>query len=112
MNMDYPNYLRKLEWLVPWCPVDSELDLQLKKEVGWGHPLYVQKAIAVGRRSDSDDVLFYLPDYSAPLAVVHLTWSDAPGPEPMFPWTVVYSSLEEWVDQCMKPDYVEYARGR
>jgi hypothetical protein len=65
----------------------------------------VTRAVAVGRRRDADDVLFYLPDGPAPLAVVHLTWTGRRERKPEFPWTMLYHSVAEFVEQCMLPDH-------
>jgi hypothetical protein len=76
------------------------------------HVLYGRQAIAVGRRYDNDDVLFYLPDGPAMLAVVHLTWStQTPEPDARIPWTDLYQSVQEWIDQRMIPDAEERERG-
>ena len=42
------------------------LEGELAREVGTGHPLQRIKAISVGRRIDSDDVLFFLAEHSQP----------------------------------------------
>ncbi len=94
-------------WLLPWQPVAPGLELELAKEVGTQHPLYQQKAVAVARRLDNDDVLFVLPENTLPLAVVHLTWKGSPEASPQWPSTVFYPSLTDWVENCMKVDHVE-----
>ena len=97
--------LNNLEWLEPWHQDSSGLESELVREASVRHPLFGVKAIAVAR-GDWDDVLFYLPDYSSPLAVVHLTWQKEPTPE--FPFTLFYSSIEDFVENRMKPDHKEY----
>jgi hypothetical protein len=79
------------------------LEGELAREVGTGHPLQRIKAISVGRRIDSDDVLFFLAEHSQPLAVVHLTWAS----ESSAQWPVFYSSIDDGVERCMKPDHNE-----
>jgi hypothetical protein len=71
------------------------------------HPLYQQQAIAIGQRCDCDDVLFHLPASSVPYAMVHLTWSGKTEPVG-WPATSLYTSLEDWIKQCMQPDHETY----
>lgn len=95
-----------IEWLAPWEPVQPGPESELANEVGPGHPLYQRQALAVGHRNDSDDVLFFLPDHSPPLAVVHLTWAGEQETRSDFPWTTFYFSLDDWVERCMQHDHL------
>ena len=74
MSSEVPAELRSLEWLPPWEPTDEDFGVELAREVGPGHPLFDRPTVAVARRVDCDDVLFWLPAGPAALAVVHLTW--------------------------------------
>jgi hypothetical protein len=103
------NGLTNLRWLAPWEPASSGLEAELEKEISPVHPLFGRKAIAVGRRGDCDDVLFFLPDHTFPLAVVHLTWSGRREKSAAWPHTTFYASLDDWVERCMGPDHVEFA---
>jgi hypothetical protein len=103
--------LANIEWLEPWHPSSPGLEIELEKEVGSCHPLHGIEAISVGRRDDQDDVLFLLPNNSQPLAVAHLTWKGAPELSPQWPRTTFYSSLDDWIQQCMKPDHLELTLG-
>lgn len=94
-----------LRWLEPWQPAAAGLEEELKREVGPGHPLFGQKAVSVGRRTDTDDVLFLLPDHASPLAVVHLAWNGRHDPGPGGPPTTFYSSVDQWVEECMRVDH-------
>jgi hypothetical protein len=105
------NDLTNLRWLDPWYLAPSGLESELEKEDGLTHPLFNRKAISVGRRDGSDDVLFFLPDNPYPLAVVHLTWAGKRETNPAWPHTTFYSSPDDWVERCMKPDYLEFAKG-
>src|SRR5512139_3548156 len=96
------NDLANLRWLDLWEPTLSELETELIKEDSPGHPLFGQEATSVGRRSDCDDVLFFLPGNPFPLAVVHLTWKRGREENPAWPHTTFYSSVEDWVEKCMK----------
>lgn len=106
MNFDD---LTGLQWLEPWEPASPGLEVELTKEVCLGHPLYGREAVSVGRRGDRDDVLFLLPDNPPALAVVHLTWR--PEKHPEWPRATFYSSLDDWVERCMKPDHLEFEGG-
>jgi hypothetical protein len=105
------NELLTLRWLEPWHSTPSGLESELENEISRAHPLFGRKAISVGRRSDCDDVLFFLPDNPYPLAVVHLTWTGKRETSPAWPHTTFYSSLDDWLERCMKPDHVEFTAG-
>jgi hypothetical protein len=105
------NDLTNLRWLEPWYSTSPGLESELEKEISSAHPLFGHKAVSVGRRGDCDDVLFFLPDNSFPLAVVHLTWTGERETNPELPQTTFYSSLDDWIDRCMKPDHLELAGG-
>ena len=99
--------LAAVQFLEPWHQAVPGLEAELRNEVGEGHPLYGRKAISVARRRDSDDVLFLLLDHPSPLAVVHLTWTGRPERNSTWPQTTFYSSLEDWIAKCMRPDHLE-----
>jgi hypothetical protein len=105
-----PEDLSDVTWLDPWFSCPPGLEAQLNKEVGADHPLFGQTAISVGRRADCDDVLFCLQNTLTPLAVVHLTWS-GPEPDSNWPRTQFFSSLDDWIETCMKRDHIEYIAG-
>ncbi len=82
-----------------WCLVQREeeslLDRELAAELLFGHVLYDQSASAVARQVGTDDVLFRLRDGRA--ALVHLTWSGAPGSRTEWPATTLFASLDDAV---------------
>ena len=100
--------LEKLELLLPWEKCSRGLENELKKEVSPKHILFGIEAVSVARRIDNDDVLFFLPDYEKPFAVVHLTWSGKQDSHSEFPQTVFFSSLEDWMENCLKLDHKEF----
>jgi hypothetical protein len=105
MNLDD---LAKMDWLEPWGavarPISTGLEAELEKEVVPGHPLYGHRVAAVGRRFDRDEVLYFIKDGAYPLAVVHLLWREkVEGEDSLWPWTVFYSSMEEWRKESMRP---------
>jgi hypothetical protein len=108
MAPEVPRELRTLEWLPPWEPTDSDLAVELAREVGPGHLLFGRAAIAVGRRIDCDDVLFWLPAGPAALAAVHLTWTGRRERSPQWPAVRLYPSVTEWLEHEMRADHVEY----
>lgn len=109
MSSNIPAEIRGIDWLPPWEPTEAELHLELEREAGVGHPLHRRRAVAVGRRIDQDDVLFWLPDGPAYLAVVHLTWTGKRERSPAWPFIVLYSSVEDWIVRGMRPDHTEYS---
>lgn len=111
--MTIPQDVADILWRAPWTSVASpQFEARLAKEVGPRHVLHGCKVIAVGHRQDTDDVLFYLPNGPARLAVVHLTYSPrTPEPDPRFPYTDLYHSVREWTEQRMIPDSQESVNG-
>ncbi|MGH7694771.1 MAG: hypothetical protein ACRENH_07310 [Gemmatimonadaceae bacterium] len=104
--MSIPSEFSDVPWRNPWAPDSSPgFAARLAKEVGSKHVLHKRPAVTVARRFDNDDVLFYLPAGPALLAVVHLTYSArTPEPDPRFPYTTLYASVREWIEQCLTPD--------
>ena len=100
--------LAAVRWLEPWRAVVSGLEVELKNELGHGHPLYGHKAISVARRFDTDDVLFLLLEHPSPLAVVHLTWTGRTERNGLEPHATLYASMEDFVERRMKPDRDEF----
>ena len=110
MNIDD---LVAVDWLEPWGavhgPVARGLEVELGQELEPGHPLYGWRAVAVGRRFDVDDVLYFIPGGEYPLAVVRLLWREkVNGEDSSWPRAALYTSLEEWVERCMKPNHVSF----
>ncbi len=107
---EIPDALERLRWLEPWhsVPATSELEEELAREVGPMHVLAGRRAVAVGRRQDNDDVLFFLPDGPEPLAVVHLTWAGRQERVPNCPRTRFYRSVEAFVTECLEPDHRDF----
>jgi hypothetical protein len=111
--------MEQVDWQLPWRFVGigegSGYENALMKETAPEHPLYDKRAIAVGARVDQDDVLYLLPDEPQPLVVVHLGWGtghfDDPEGRKKFPWTVFYSSLEDWLERGMAADRAGYLVG-
>lgn len=98
------NDFQKINWLEPWYFTTPGLEQELIREVSSKHPLYEVNALAVGRRKDNDDVLFFLVDHQPPLALVHLTWGYEDHSER--PRTLFYESIQDFTDRRMKVDYL------
>jgi hypothetical protein len=103
-------------WLEPWRRIRAVgiaaaalYESELKRELSPGHPLFGVPAAALGKRNDSDDVLFELRDGTGRVAVVHLTFCNHPEPPP-WPQTTMFASLEAWVEERMKAGH-EAIRG-
>ena len=111
--VDLPPEVAAIPWREPWHPIPpASFGGRLEDEAGPKHVLYRRKAIAIGRRYDNDDVLYYLPDGPGTLAVVHLTYSrQTPEPNPQLPWTDLFTSVQEWIDRRMIPDAEELLGG-
>ena len=59
----------------------------------------------IARRSDTDDALFELS--GGRIAEVHMTWRTSAEPDPRWPATAVFDSLEEWARDSMNPLHQE-----
>lgn len=98
-------------WLEPWQPIEKDTDEQsslqseLQQELAKGHPLFGVKVEAIGRRLDTDDVLFALQDGTGRVAVVHLTWLSNPPDRPPWPSTEFFGCIEDWWNDGMNKDH-------
>jgi hypothetical protein len=95
------------QWLDPWIPVSSggALERELAMELPARHILKGISLRAIARRLDNDDVLFELTEHEKPFAVVQLIYRRQP--DPQLPWTVLFDSWDDWVENCMEPDHEE-----
>ncbi|QAS59198.1 hypothetical protein C7B90_00165 [Lysinibacillus fusiformis] len=81
--------------------MSESLNEELKKELSPQHILYGKEAIAVARREDNDDVIFWIEKMNK-YAVVHLTYSIETSSE--YPITSLYTrrELEEYCKSVSK----------
>lgn len=97
-----------INWLVPWKRVYGEeavsLENELRKELHAAHILFGKSCRALGRRIDTDDVLFLVNNSDDRLAVVHLIWQCQKEANPHWPHTEIYESVLEWLEERMKLD--------
>jgi hypothetical protein len=98
-----------LTWLEPWQPLAAAargpFEHALQRELTAGHALFGRSARAIAKRIDTDDVLFALEDPEQ-LAVVHLTHARNRTPE--WPHSMVFESVQDFVEGCMQPDHAEH----
>ncbi len=99
-----------VEFKEPWIAVGEfalSVTEELQREFTEGHPLSNLKVCALARRVDSDDVLFAVERDGQPtqFAVVHLTWRGRPEPDPRWPETELFGSLEQWARERMMADH-------
>lgn len=101
-----------VEWLEPWYPVGefgaergvemaALMERQLRREICDRHVLHGVAVRLIARRADTDDVLFALD--GGRLAEVHLTWRRGTEPDPRWPQTAIFGSLEDWRRESMIP---------
>ncbi|WP_461221754.1 hypothetical protein [Methylobacterium sp. CM6247] len=106
-----------MEWLDPWESVNSGQtddvsalgqgwEAELRKEVAPAHIFYGLAITLIARRYDRDDALFQLHD--GRVAQVHLTWKQAQEPDPRWPKTVIYASLQSWADTDQRCDHAAW----
>lgn len=107
--------MNTIKWLHPWEEIGewrrAAVVAELKREVGPGHKLYEVlqhvEVQALGQRGDCDDTMFLLVDHTPAVAMVHLTFASSEV-TPAWPSTELYATLDDWVENCMKPDHLDY----
>lgn len=82
-----------------WFKVESadarKFEAELKREACSLHPLFGLKSQCIARRDDRDDFLFFCPEHSHTIAVVHLTWSKEKTAD--FPWTTFFEDGDDFI---------------
>jgi hypothetical protein len=109
-------------WLEPWTAItDLDWDAgkkadyctgwesQLARELGPSHALFGRAAKLIARRFDTDDALFQLEGDQ--VAEVHLTWSKGQEPDPRWPNTAIFQTLDQWASESMTPQHRDWAAG-
>ena len=108
MSLD-PADLKAITWLSPWQLIDdaraATLERELQRELSSPHVLHARPLRAIAARVDQDDVLYLVASPDA-LAVVHLSYRKETRPE--FPACILFESVDEFVEGCMKPDHLEH----
>jgi hypothetical protein len=90
------------EFEKPWLFIESDVERnhlieELEKEINPNHVLYGKKSIPIAKREDDDDVIFKISDGS--YALVHLTWSGKQEKDERFPFTEIFSSLKNLLNE-------------
>ncbi|EAZ85664.1 hypothetical protein AB9L15_08240 [Lysinibacillus fusiformis] len=95
------NHFMNDPWWLISKGMSESLNEELKKELSQQHILYGKEAIAVARREDNDDVIFWIEKMNK-YAVVHLTYSIETSSE--YPITSLYTrrELEEYCKSVSK----------
>jgi hypothetical protein len=70
-------------------------------EICQRHALHGESVRLIARRADTDDVLFALDDDR--VAEVHLRWRQGTEPDPRWPDTRIFASLDQWARESMVP---------
>jgi hypothetical protein len=84
-----------IHYLKPWHLDDTDLTIQLQREINKKHILYGKPVKTIARRQDNDDVLFEISDTDFKYAMVHLTWAQKPSDDSKYPTTKTY---KDWQD--------------
>jgi hypothetical protein len=94
-------------WPDEWIPLPEDegkvLEQELRRELPAGHVLQMLRTRAIARRRRIDDVVFATSDSQHPVAVVHLTWKGGVEFDSSFPWTALYSSLQQALSEWPPP---------
>lgn len=89
-----------LFWPEGWERLTKDESLMFNKELGnelpHGHALDGLGKNAIGRKKDSDDILFVVLEESYYFAQVHLTWNKEFHPK--WPCTKVFKTFQTWID--------------
>jgi hypothetical protein len=94
--------MNNIEFEKPWLSIDSDVERnrlikELEKEINSSHVLYGKKSMPIAKREDDDDVIFKTSDGS--YALVHLTWSGKQEKDASFPFTEIFSSLKNLLNE-------------
>lgn len=84
-----------LHYLNPWHSDDTDLTVQLHREINKNHILYGKSVKTIARRQDNDDVLFEVNNADFNFAMVHLTWAQKTLADSKYPRTETYKNWQE-----------------
>jgi hypothetical protein len=84
-----------LHYLKPWHSDDTDLTVQLHREINTKHILYGKPLKTIARRQDNDDVLFEVDNADFKFAMVHLTWAQKTLDDSKYPRTETYKTWQE-----------------
>jgi hypothetical protein len=108
--------IEKQDFVEPWSSIDdcqpshkAGVEKEVQRELAADHTLFGAYLYAIATRMDRDDVLFQVGN-TEKVALVHLTWSgklESSG----YPRTVLFESLDEFMNTKMKEDSKDYCSG-
>lgn len=103
-----------MEWLVPWHPIvcgapSDAVAQELRNELCANHVLFGIPVRQIGYRQDCDDALFELLDGTRRVAVVHLTFTQHPEPNPIWPETRIFDDFEHFAREEMASEHENWA---
>ncbi len=84
-----------LHYLKPWHSDNTDLTVQLHREINKKHILYGKQVKTIARRQDNDDALFEVDNADFKYAMVHLTWSLKKLDDEKYPRTQTFKSWQE-----------------
>ena len=84
-----------LHYLKPWHSDNTDLTVQLHREINKKHILYSKPVKTIARRQDNDDVLFEVNNADFNYAMVHLTWAQKKLDDSKYPRTETYKNWQE-----------------
>ena len=94
-----------IHYLKPWHADDTDLTVQLHREISKKHILYGRSIKTVARRQDNDDVLFEVDDAEFKYAMVHLTWAQKMLDDRKYPRTETYKDWQEVYENRIAKDH-------
>src|SRR5436189_6476738 len=94
-------------WPHPWESISADdarrFEFELRAELPAGHVLETVETVPIARWRPTDDVVFATTDEQHPVAIVHLTWKGSVEFDPLFPWTRLYRSLSDALENWPPP---------
>ena len=96
----------KINYLKPWHADNSNMTIQLHREINKNHILYNKTVKTIARRQDNDDVLFEVENADFKYAMVHLTWSQKTLQDPNYPRTKTYTDWQDVYENRIIIDHI------
>jgi len=94
-----------LHFLKPWHSDDTDLTVQLDREINNKHILYSKPVKTIARRQDNDNVLFEVDDSNFKYAMVHLTWAQNTLDDAKYPRTEMYKTWQDVYENRILVDH-------
>lgn len=94
-----------LHYLKPWYSTDTDLTVQLHREINKNHILYGKLFKTIARRQDNDDALFEVANADFKYAMVHLTWAQKTLDDSKYPSTKTYRNWQDVYENRIIKDH-------